>query len=155
MNEAALTAEEFFGSSWSGSGVVSDLMGRKLRSFALDYVGAWSERESGFLCEETVSYDAGFALRRSWHVATDGEGVLLGLEGCQGGRMRILNDAQGFSFVFDRLPHAPGPNVRKLRSRLWRGDDGVVHAIGRTLVVGLIPMMRTTAVLFPKGNERA
>ena len=142
-----ITVEEFFKTSWRGSGRVTTPFGRTLRAFSLDYRSEWSDRDSAFLIEETLTYDGGGALRRSWHLATDGEGAMLGLEATQGGRVFLEDTRHGFCFRYDRLKFLPGPNVANLRLMLVRSEDGSVRARGWTKALGVVPLVKTTARL--------
>ena len=146
---SVLTVEEFFTRSWHGCGQVMTPLGRTLRAFSLDYRSVWSERDSAFLIEEELAYDGGGALRRSWHLATDGEGAMLGLEATQGGRVFLEDTREGFCFRYDRLKVLPGPNVTNLRLMLKRAEDGSVQARGWTKAFGVVPLVRTTASLQP------
>ena len=145
----ALTVEAFFKTSWRGRGQVATLLGRTLRAFSLDYRSAWSERDSAFLIEEELAYDGGGGLRRSWHLATDGEGAMLGLEATQGGRVALEDVRDGFCIRYDRLKVLPGPNVTNLRLVFWRAEDGSVQAHGWTKAWGVVPLVKTTASLQP------
>ena len=144
-----IRAVEFFSRSWQGRAKVTDPLGRTIRSFGLQFVGAWSERDSGFLVEETLTYDQGGALTRSWHIAMDGEGLLLGLEPSQGGRLMAKDTRRGFDLSYDRLRILPGPNVANLRLGFSRDTEGLVQAVGWTKAFGLLPLLRSKATLQP------
>ena len=146
-----IRAEDFFAGDWRGRGEMIGLTGRTLRSLALTFQSAWSEKDSAFLCDERATYDGGGAMDRHWHVTMDGEGAMLGLEPSQGGRMRIENTAAGFLMRYDRLRLLPGPNVARARVEVWRGAEGRVHMDGWTRAFGLVPLVRTKAVLEPMG----
>ena len=146
---APLRVEEFFKTSWRGRGKVADPLGQTLRTFSLHYTSVWSERESGFLIEEVLAYDGGGALTRSWHLATDGEGTMIGLEASQGGRILLEDTRDGFSFRYDRLTILPGPNVTNLKLRMRRAADGSAVASGWTKAWRLIPVVKTVAILHP------
>ena len=134
---APLRVEEFFKTSWRGRGKVADPLGQTLRTFSLHYTSVWSQRESGFLIEDVLSYDGGGALTRSWHLATDGEGTMIGLEASPPGGH------------YDRLTILPGPNVTNLKLRVRRAADGSAVASGWTKAWRLIPVVKTVAILHP------
>ena len=146
---ASLTVEAFFKTSWRGRGRVVTPLGKTLRAFSLEFSSAWSERDSGFLVEESLTYDSGGGLRRSWHLATDGEGTMLGLEPTQGGRVFLQDTRTGFYFRYDRLKILPGANVTNLKLMVRRAADGSARASGWTKAWGIVPIVRTVAVLHP------
>ena len=94
-----------------------------------------------------LAYDGGGALRRSWHLTTDGDGAMLGLEATQGGRVLLEDSRDGFCFRYDRLKFLPSPNVTNLKLMLKRVEDGSVQASGWTRAFGVVPLVKTTARL--------
>ena len=141
-----LKAEDFFAGSWTGRGMVSSLFGQPLRAFSLSFQGQRSE-DGDILCEESVVYDHGAGLERSWHVNQFGTGVMLGLEVSQGGRMRTRDTRRGFRIRYDRLHLTPGANVARLDVRVWREAADQVCMQGWTRVLGAVPLFRTRVAL--------
>ncbi len=147
MTAGPLKAEDIFLGHWAGRGMVSSLFNQPLRSFDVSYRGASAGVDGVIVCDERVVYDHGGALERSWHLSRDGEGVLVGLEAFQGGRMRVEATSQGCRIRYDRLRLMPGPNVVRLEVRAWRDDLGRVHMRGWTHVLGLVPLFHTRVLL--------
>ena len=58
-------------SSWVGEGAVTSVLGRTLRTFVVNYQGAWSEDYQAFHVHEKVSYADGRSLRRNWAIMLD------------------------------------------------------------------------------------
>ena len=76
---------------------------------------------------------------------------MLGLEPTQGGRVFLQDTRTGFYFRYDRLKILPGPNVTNLKLMVRRAPDGSARASGWTKAWGVLPIVKTVAVLHPTG----
>ena len=147
VTAGSLRAEDIFAGRWAGRGVVSSLFNQPLRSFDVSYEGAWTGKDDVIVCEERAAYDHGGALVRSWHLTREAQGLLVGLEASQGGRMRVEDTSWGWRIRYDRLRLMPGPNVTRLEVRAWVDPDGRLHMQGWTRVLGVVPLFQTRVVL--------
>ena len=136
-----MRAEAFFAESWSGAGEARGPFGWVLRRFTSRFNGRWSERDRAFHSEELVSYEGGPTLRRPWVVHTEEDGLLIGYDANQIGRMRVHNTAAGFTIRYDRPTVGSGPNVTRATIRFEQTAPDKLLARGTSSVLG-VPIVR-------------
>ncbi len=131
----------------AGDGVVTDITGKAVQSFSVEFFSQWSIGADALHLDETMIYERGRRERRSWAMQADGRGRMLGYDSGRRIRLRALAGRDKVRLVYDR-PLGAGAEIAGPRTviDLMQSGDGSVRMEGRMALLGL-PYQRTRAVL--------